>query len=280
MSRTMDRLAFAPTPTRRPRQGGASLVELMVGLVIGLLTVLTALGAMAVSRQLTGTASDASQVPQQAAHALRVLGGQLRQAGPWALDPGTLASDAARLLPPAADLGPTLRGMDQPAAGEFHLQLRTASLQEASHLATGALPKPLHLLRDCLGESSSTQERMNLVSRFRWEQGQLYCQGQGTLQPLVSGVRDFQALYLQQRLDRSRQPPVPRFRYAPAQDLAEADWSEVLAVEICLELEGVEAVDNAGASYTRCNGDRSARPQRLQMVFRGTYHLRNPMHGG
>lgn len=265
----------------RPLEDGATLIELLVGLVIGLLTVVTALGAMNVSRQLAGIVTDASQLQQQASHALRILGTQLRQATPWAMAPQTSAQEAAQLRSAGTILGPTLRGMATPSgAKEFHLSLRTTSVQEPSHLATGTAPKPLHLLRDCLGETGATQAQKALVSHFRWQDGQLFCQGEGKPQPLISGVRDFQLRYLQQRLDHRTQPAQPRFRYAQAEDLQDADWNEVLAVEICLELEGLEAIDSAGAQYTRCDGTVAQRENRLQQVIRSTYHLRNPMAGG
>ncbi len=273
--------AHRPRSLRPARQCGATLIELLIGLAIGLLTVVTALGALNVSRQLTGTVTDASQLQQQAGHALRVIGTQLRQATPWALAPQAVPQDAARLLAANAGQGPTLRGASAPAGTqEFHLSLRTTSLQEPSHLATGTTPKPLHLLRDCLGESGSAHAQKTLVSHFRWQDGQLFCQGEGKPQALISGVRDFQLRYLQQRLDHRTQPAQPRFRYALAEDLQDADWNEVLAVEICLELEGLEAIDNAGTHYTRCDGTEARRENRLQQVVRSTYHLRNPMAGG
>lgn len=47
---------FAPTPLPlRTSQRGATLLELMVGITIGLLTVAVALGALMVSRGVSGT---------------------------------------------------------------------------------------------------------------------------------------------------------------------------------------------------------------------------------
>ena len=62
-------------------QGGFTLIELMVGITIGLLTIAVAMGALMVSRSVSGTVSDTSGVQQQAAYAMRVIGMQLRQAG-------------------------------------------------------------------------------------------------------------------------------------------------------------------------------------------------------
>ena len=61
-------------------QSGATLIELMVGITIGLLTVAVATGALMVSRTVSGTVTDASQLQQQASYAFRVLGQQLSAA--------------------------------------------------------------------------------------------------------------------------------------------------------------------------------------------------------
>lgn len=62
-------------------QKGFTLLELMVGVAIGLLVVAVATAALMVSRGVSGTVSDASGIQQQAAYAMRVIGLQLRQAG-------------------------------------------------------------------------------------------------------------------------------------------------------------------------------------------------------
>ena len=84
-------------------QRGVTLIELMVGITIGLLTVAIAMGALMVSRGVSGTVSDASIIQQQAAYAMRVIGLQLRQAGSLRLnlDPGTAAAESGYLIPAA-----------------------------------------------------------------------------------------------------------------------------------------------------------------------------------
>ena len=62
-------------------QRGLSLLELMVGIAIGLLVVAVAMSALMVSRGVSGTVSDASTIQQQAAYAMRSIGMQLRQSG-------------------------------------------------------------------------------------------------------------------------------------------------------------------------------------------------------
>ena len=82
--------------TNNPRtQQGLTLVELMVGIAIGLLVVAVAMGALMVSRGISGTVSDASGIQQQAAYAMRLIGQQLRQAGSMRLNlnPGTTVTE-------------------------------------------------------------------------------------------------------------------------------------------------------------------------------------------
>ena len=67
-------------PPDRNKQSGVTLIELMVGIAIGLLTIAVAMGAIMVSRGVSGTISDATQIQQQASYAFRVIGQQLRQA--------------------------------------------------------------------------------------------------------------------------------------------------------------------------------------------------------
>ncbi|MDR0258920.1 MAG: prepilin-type N-terminal cleavage/methylation domain-containing protein, partial [Comamonas sp.] len=65
----------------RLRQQGFSLVELMVGMAVGLLVMAAASVALLASRNLSVTVSDASHLQQQASYVLRIIGLQLRQAG-------------------------------------------------------------------------------------------------------------------------------------------------------------------------------------------------------
>lgn len=60
-------------------QRGVSLIEMLVGIAIGLMVVAVAMGALMVSRGVTGTVGDASNIQQQAAYAMRIIGAQVRQ---------------------------------------------------------------------------------------------------------------------------------------------------------------------------------------------------------
>ncbi|MDD2546272.1 MAG: PilW family protein [Burkholderiaceae bacterium] len=266
-------------PRSSPREQGATLVELLVGMVVGLLTIVAGLGTLMVSRSLTGTVSDASQLQLQASHALRTLGQQLRQTGGWALAPGDEVQAQAALRPLDPRFTSALAGQDPTVRNAVHLRVASPSLNEPTHGASASAAL-VHapLVRDCLGENPVQGLRPSAISHFRWENKQLLCAGSATAQPLVSGVTDFQVLYLQQTSDPERRQAAPRFRYASASELATTDWADIIAVEICLELEGQESLETAGSLYTRCDGSTAVRSNRLQRVFRSTYHLRT-RHG-
>ena len=81
LRRPMNPHRIATAIAARPRQRGLSLVELLVGLFLGLLIIGVAMGALMASRAVSATVSDAGQLQQQASHLFRVMGRQIRQAG-------------------------------------------------------------------------------------------------------------------------------------------------------------------------------------------------------
>jgi len=106
-----------PQSPNRSSQRGVSLVELLVGLTIGLLAIMVAIGTLILSRGVAGSVSDMSQLQQQGSFALRVIGTQLRQAGSVDLQPsptgvpGSFQYDTA--LPPGFNGGSTvIQGTD------------------------------------------------------------------------------------------------------------------------------------------------------------------------
>lgn len=66
---------------RVSRQSGVSLIELMVGLVVGLLVVIAAMGSLVYTRTASQVMGDSTRLRQDAATAFRVIGQIARQAG-------------------------------------------------------------------------------------------------------------------------------------------------------------------------------------------------------
>ena len=127
-----------PLPLRTS-QRGATLLELMVGITIGLLTVAVALGALMVSRGVSGTVSEASQLQQQASYAFRVIGQQLRQAGSRQLDPETAPDVHAKFYEPIKNVpvdfsGVTpVSGKDNPGTGEYALEINYQNIKNVKY---------------------------------------------------------------------------------------------------------------------------------------------------
>ena len=102
--KSIRRLSIAYVTVRmRNKEHGATLIELLVGLTIGLLTISVGLGAIMMSRGVTTTVSDTTTLQQQASYAFRVIGQQLRQAGGRPLNARVAdPRDAATFVQPTA----------------------------------------------------------------------------------------------------------------------------------------------------------------------------------
>ena len=274
----------------RPRlrvQNGVGLIELMVGISIGLLTVTVALGALMVSRGVSGTVSDASQLQQQSAYVFRVIGRQLRQAGSLYLNLAPQKAAGAEIdmadpvafetkvdgFDPAQD---TLNGIDDPSASEFKLSVGYRNYKEPLYAFAAAES----LQRNCIGETNSDtliQSRLALDTT----QHVLRCAGSGAAQPFAENVANFQVRYLLQ--DSIATPGSPQIQYVDASGVG-TNWNHVQGVEVCVVLFGAESIDMpAGSSYTDCDGTTAVnmtaltgtRAKRMHMVFRNVYQLRS-----
>ena len=267
-----------PLPLRTS-QRGATLLELMVGITIGLLTVAVALGALMVSRGVSGTVSEASQLQQQASYAFRVIGQQLRQAGSRQLDPLTTPDVHAKFYAPNdvpvefSGIMP-ISGKDAPGTTEFALEVNYQNIKELTVLQP---TDGEYQIRNCLQEKAEAASvPLPMVSnKFKRNttDGTLVCAGTGAAQPIIQNVKDFTIQYLTQATDGTPSA-APTYQYVSA-TTAGASWLKVYAVQVCLELEGAETIDTAGAKYKKCDGTEVDRGNKLRMVFRNTYHIRN-----
>ena len=268
----------APKPIRTS-QRGATLLELLVGITIGLLTVAVAVGALVVSRGISGTVSEASQLQQQASFAFRVIGQQLRQAGSRQLDPVTPPDVHAKFYAPNnvpvvfSGIMP-ISGKDTPGATEFALEVNYQNIKELTVLQP---TDGEYQIRNCLQEKAEAASvPLPMVSnKFKRNttDGTLVCAGTGAAQPIIQNVKDFTIQYLTQATDGTPSA-APTYQYVSA-TTAGSGWLKVYAVQVCLELEGTERIDTAGAKYIKCDGSEVDRGNKLRMVFRNTYHIRN-----
>ena len=271
-------------PPDRNKQSGVTLIELMVGIAIGLLTIAVAMGAIMVSRGVSGTISDATQIQQQASYVFRVIGQQLRQAASIKLNlaaqkPLGSAIEAADVVAFTPDkLINPIAGKDSPGSGEYALSVAYQNYAEPSFTSAS----DISLFRDCLGSNPS--ETM-VMSQFVLENNELRCAGSDDKpQSILRNVADFQVRYLVQTGGNLGNPSI---QYVTA-TAAATDWTGVFGVEVCLVLFGDERISLPdGSTYNGC--DTAAGPinmsstgalpanrkNRLHMPFRNVYQLRS-----
>lgn len=265
-------------------QRGVSLIELLVGIALGLLTIAVAVGALLISRSVSSTVSDTTHMQQRAAHAFRVIGRQIRQAGSLRLHMETTDPTepvAFEIKTGNFDAANTLRGIDKPGAGQFTLTVGYTSYPDP----VGTASSTPSFLTDCLDQQPIDglvrSAFVLYVNPRDATQRDLRCKGKADdPQPLIQNVADFQVRYLVQ--DESASPGSPSIRYVNAQGVG-TNWAEVTALEVCLVLYGGEPIDvEAGTSYIGCDGSAiniaelpAPRKKRMHMAFRTVYQLRS-----
>lgn len=287
------------------RQRGVSLIELMVGITIGLIIVAVTGAALMVSRGLSGSTSDANLIQQQAGLVFRTIGVQLRQAGslflninpknnintdidfyalPVAFEARAVSSVPARSFDPLID---SIGGTDQA------LNLGYRRYLEPIFTVNSTVPLMQSLSHDCLGgpqEIPANNNFMRLDSRFALNGTDLVCTSTaGNTQPIASNVANFRIRYL---LQNNALSGAPSIQYANA-TVASAAWSKVIGAEVCMVLFGNENMNlPTNSSYTDCDGTTTvdmtsatatdmsgnaignARAGRMHIVFRSVYQLR------
>lgn len=271
-------------------QRGVTLLELMVGIAIGLLVIAVAMGALMVSRGVSGTVSDASMIQQQAAYAMRVIGTQMRQAGSLRVN---LNYDAAVVAEPYQ--AKVSIETDAPAvgSGKAFTPSTSPSIQGTATSMTVGYRRYTEALynkaseesqsRNCVGapKDTSTDQLLESLFTFNASKNDLRCGGNGAAsQPIVNNVANFQVRYL---LQDNSVGGDSKISTVAASSLASTDWPRVQGVEVCLVLYGNESMDlPSGSNYTDCDGstqDMSTqtgdRARRMHMVFRNVFQLRS-----
>ncbi len=270
-----------PSSIRLPSQRGVTLIELMVGITIGLLVVAVAVVSLMNSRTISGTVSESTLLQQQAGYALRIIGQQIRQAGSIELNltPSLLpANGNDPAMAPVAFDPPDPAGVRPQFDRGLNTIAGTATpsftVGYENYAETTTDPNNLSQLRDCLGQNPASGGALVnplLTSRFerRAATNELVCTGMGSnaAQPIIGNVTDFRLRYVRQDAQTNT------LQYLS--DTSSIDWRNVYAVEVCIELTGTEQNPTAGATYTNCSGAQAPYGDRLRMVFRNLFQIRS-----
>ncbi len=260
-------LALLPLPRSRRarhRQAGVSLLELLIGITIGLLVVVAAVGSLVFTRTSSLSVDDSSRLQQDATNTFRILGHHIRQSG------------ARRIVNPLAG---NANVEFNSAYGGFGTNPNTSSplvLQGTD--GAGSAPDTLQVSydtdpvlqsMDCIG--APTLVANNISSTFSVVGNELRCLGSGsaTQFALLQGVEDFQVLYGLRTGDN--------LQYLTATAITAsvpAPWDRVETVQVCLRLVG-ELGNTPGADVAGCNGENVANDGRIRRVFFRVFKVRN-----
>lgn len=249
-----------PRPPRSER--GVSLVELLIGLAIGLLVSLAAMGVITFSRISSTTVTDTVRLQQDASFIMRIIGQQLRQARSVALETTVIDSSVGAVgyrsyqgtVPPGG-------------AGEVAVfGVEGGANPDAITISTGVLAG---FTADCLGFQPAGGD--TIVSTFEINAGSLRCRTPANTEPMIDNIEDFQIWY------GVRDPATGNLRYLTAAQVGAANWATVGSVLVCLRMSGVtDTAPNTGAVFLGCGNEAVAWDGRIRRVFRQAFMLRNP----
>ena len=247
---------------RASRQSGLSLIELMIGLVVGLLVVIAAMGSLVYTRAASQVMGDSTRLQQDAATAFRIIGQTARQAGARRLTdiPGGMVTFNPQYkgieVNANTGLPVSIKGTDGERNGPDTLII------DRDQTGTGGFDSV-----DCVG--GSVEKEKNISNLFRVDASLLKCGGPGAQYGLVAGVEDFQVWYGLREGDG--------LRYTTASGLTQlfpAPWDQVEALRVCLRLAG-GLTNHPGAAVTGCQDEVIPNDGRLRRVFFHVFKLRN-----
>lgn len=244
------------------RHRGVSLIELMIGIAIGMLIVVAAIGTMLYTRASSTTIGDSARLHQDAATAFRIIGETVRQTG------------ARRLVEAGGtvEFNPAFVGYGVNTASFAIRGTEGASTPTIAtdRLEIGYDSDAVVQITDCLGSVATTGAN-NITNTFDVSGGNLRCNGNAaggaTAQPLIQNVEDFQVWYGIRDAAQSLQ-------YVSASGIADWSIARVETVMVCLRLSG-ETRSNPTAASVGCSGEAVAADGRIRRVFTRVFNLRN-----
>lgn len=257
----MSRHAFLSTSRRQ--QAGVTLIELMVGITVGLLVVLAAVGSIVFTRASARTMTEAAMVEQQASLVTAFIGQQIKQAGALNL---TVGAQGVSLQHPLDALGDSLVFVGGTEGGGPGVP----DTLQISYIP----PTDGSLALNCAGMGPAVVNGVNqIVSSFDIDGNNFRCgaPAAGGRQPIAENVLDFQVMYL-----RRTNQAGDLARENAAQIEAANNWRRVEAVEVCLHMAGLVKTGAPAYALVNCEGDsQTFSDSRIHRFIRQTYYLRN-----
>lgn len=251
--------------SRVKAQRGFSLLELMIGLTIGLLVSMLATSSLISTTSTQKTVSEATGLQQQASMVMRIVGSMVRQAGGNELKPASyfVQFDSKYNGYNAAGVDVNVTGVEGGGSSDT-LRISTTDITNAG----------VSIDRDCLGNPTAFTG-VRIDNQLSVTGGNLMCLGSGnaTPQALAEGVEDFQVRY-GVASNGGGGGAIQKIQYKNANTVT--DWGKVRAVQVCLRISAASNGNAGGGSVvTGCDGATVTADGKLRKVFNNTFFLRN-----
>jgi type IV pilus assembly protein PilW len=265
--------------TSRTRQRGASLMELMVGIIIGLLVVLAAIGSLLYTHVSSTTVVDSTRLQQKVDATFRLISFQTLQAGSLELmatsEPATVVFSTAYtgFNPSSTSLSTNVVS----AHGVDGNNSTTRDILRISYQDNGNV-------RDCLGQATGVlTQGIRVDNEFTFVPaaaggGDITCTGASagsTPQSILDGVEDFQVSYGVRTVTATG---AENFQFFSATNVT--DWTNIQAVNICIMVRG-DTRANPRPGFTAITPCSQAATDTndgfMRRVYNRTFSLRNAL---
>jgi type IV pilus assembly protein PilW len=256
---------------RAARQCGMTLIDFMVGITVGLLVVLAAVGSLAMIRSSARTLSDSAALEQQASLVMMQIGQQISQAG----SVNAVLSNGGDKV--NFDTHPV--GIEVPGTNPqiYSNVFGTTDANGGSDTLTISYiaPNDGSPAFNCIGgkgqQSNGVVQIVNIFS-VNPTSHDLRCGDQSSVQPIASNVVDMRVKYLFIQNNGN-------ITYQSAALVASTDWINVNGVQICLEMQGNDTVQApAIQNMTDCQGNSRNvidNNGHIHRIINQTFYLRN-----
>ncbi len=218
-------------------QQGVSLMELMVGVTVGLLVVLAAIGSLVYTRVASSTMVDSTRLQQKADAAFRLMSFQILQAGSIVLSP---TAEPATVVFSTSYTGfnPVTTSMPANVASIHGVNGNGATTQDILRISY----QDNGTSKDCLGQTTAlATQGIRVDNEFTYSPtpgggGDIMCKGASngaTAQPILDGVEDFQVTYGARSVTAAG---VENFQHFTADNIT--DWTNIQTINICIMVRG------------------------------------------
>jgi len=253
-------------------------VELLVGIAVGLLVVLAALGTVVYTNTTASAVTDTVRLNLQAQSVFEILARHVRQSATHTLTVPTTPEDPSdptnlnRIVTmdgvvtfqnPLTITGPNSRAIFGNSSGDLELR-------HSSNIA-GTAPSfaPSAELRSCLGSRPGINSLSVNIFTLDKKSRALRCSEGDTPQPIAENVEAFETRF------GLRNTTTNTLQYRTSASMTTNDWPNVESIEVCLQLHGDRTNTPKPAVYNNCLGEKiTATDGRLHRVFRRIYTVR------